>query len=78
MTDSKLLRIIVVNSLVPSEGADAAEIEQADRARMLRIGLLEAGYNILAVFPPDAVLQGHIAQLSPDVIIVDADSPTRR
>ena len=74
MTDSKLLRIIVVNSLVPSEGADAAEIEQADRARTLRINLLEAGYNILAVFPPDADLQGHIAQLRPDVIIVDAQS----
>ena len=61
MTDTKLLRIIVVNSLVAAEGADAAEIEQADRARTLRINLLEAGYNILAVFPPDADLQGHIA-----------------
>ncbi len=74
MTDSKLLRIIVVNSLVPAEGADAAAIELADRARTLRISLLEAGYNILAVFPPDADLQGHIAQLRPDVIIVDAQS----
>jgi response regulator NasT len=74
MTDSKLLRIVVVNSLVAPEGADAAAIEQAERARMLRIGLLEAGYNILAALPPDANLQEQIAQLQPDVIIVDAQS----
>jgi response regulator NasT len=74
MTDSKLLRIVVVNSLVAPEGADAAAIEQAERARMLRIGLLEAGYNILAALPPDANLPEQIAQLQPDVIIVDAQS----
>jgi len=74
MTDSKLLRIVVVNSLVAPEGADAAAIEQAERARTLRIGLLEAGYNILAALPPDANLQEQIAQLQPDVIIVDAQS----
>jgi response regulator NasT len=74
MTDSKLLRIVVFNSLVAPEGADAAAIEQAERARMLRIGLLEAGYNILAALPPDANLQEQIAQLQPDVIIVDAQS----
>jgi response regulator NasT len=74
MTDSKLLRIVVVNSLVPAAGADAAAIEQAERARTLRISLLEAGYNILAALPPDANLQEQIAQLQPDVIIVDAQS----
>jgi len=74
MTDSKLLRIVVVNSLVAQQGADSAAIEQAERARILRIGLLEAGYNILAALPPDANLQEQIAQLQPDVIIVDAQS----
>ena len=58
MTDSKLLRIVVVNSLVPVDGADAAAIERAERARTLRISLLEAGYNILAALPPDARLGG--------------------
>jgi response regulator NasT len=74
MTDSKLLRIVVVNSLVPAAGADAAAIERAERARTLRISLLEAGYNIVAALPPDARLQEQIAQLQPDVIIVDAQS----
>ena len=74
MTDSKLLRIVVVNSLVPADGADAAAIERAERARTLRISLLEAGYNILAALPPDARLQEQIAHLQPDVIIVDAQS----
>lgn len=74
MTDSKLLRIVVVNSLVPADGADAAAIERAERARTLRISLLEAGYNILAALPPDAGLQEQIARLQPDVIIVDAQS----
>lgn len=74
MTDSKLLRIVVVNSLVPATGADAAAIERAERARTLRISLLEAGYNILAALPPDAGLQEQIARLQPDVIIVDAQS----
>ena len=74
MTDSKLLRIVVVNSLVPAAGADAAAIERAERARTLRISLLEAGYNILAALPPDARLQEQIAHLQPDVIIVDAQS----
>lgn len=74
MTDSKHLKIIVVNSLVAPEGADQAALAQAERARALRIRLLEDGYNILAALPPDADLERQIAQLQPDVIIVDAQS----
>lgn len=74
MTDSKQLKILVVNSLVAPEGADTAALQQAERARALRIGLLEGGYNILAALPPDADLEKQIAQLQPDVIIVDAQS----
>lgn len=74
MTDSRQLKIVVVNSLVAPEGADQAAQEQAERARALRIGLLESGYNILAALPPDADLARQIAQLQPDVIIVDAQS----
>ena len=74
-SDVRSLRIIVVNTVMPPEGEqDENAWMQAERSRALRIGLLEAGYNILAVFPPDADLQGHIAQLRPDVIIVDAQS----
>ena len=74
MNDSRQLKIIVVNSIVVPEGADQAAKEQADRGRALRIGLLEAGYNILAALPPDANLAEQIAHLQPDVIIVDAQS----
>lgn len=74
MNDTKHLKIIVINSLVVPEGADEVLKEQAERARALRIGLLEGGYNILAALPPDANLAEQIAQLQPDVIIVDAQS----
>lgn len=74
MTDSKHLKIVVINSLVAPEGADEAMQEQAERARDVRIGLLENGYNILAALPPDADLEEQIARLQPDVIIVDAQS----
>ncbi len=74
MNDATHLKILVVNSLVAPEGADVAAREQADRARALRIGLLEAGYNILAALPPDADLEAQIARLQPDLIIVDEQS----
>jgi response regulator NasT len=74
MNDSKQLKIVVINSLVVPEGADQATQVQAERARALRIGLLEGGYNILAALPPDADLSKQIALLQPDVIIVDAQS----
>ncbi len=74
MNESRRLKIVVVNSLVPLDGADEAAIEQADRARALRIGLLENGYNILAALPPGDDLEAQIARLQPDLIIVDEDS----
>jgi response regulator NasT len=74
MTDAKHLKIVVINSLVVPKDADQATQRQAERARALRIGLLEAGYNILAALPPDADLHEQITQLQPDVIIVDEQS----
>lgn len=74
MTDSKNLKLLVVNSLVAPEGADRATVERAERSRAMRIRLLEDGYNILAALPPDADLERQIMQLQPDVIIVDAQS----
>lgn len=73
LSDSKQLRLVVVNSLVAADGGAWAQ-EQAERARALRIGLLEAGYNIVAALPPDAKLEEQIEQLQPDVIIVDVQS----
>ena len=74
MNDSRRLKIVVVNSLVAPDGADQAALEQADRARALRIGLLENGYNLLAALPPADDLEEQIAKLQPDLIIVDEQS----
>ena len=76
--DVRSLRIVVINTVVPPDGEhDEAAWAQAERARQLRIGLLEAGYNIVAVFPADLHLPERIAQLQPDMIIVDAESDAR-
>lgn len=72
------LRIVVVNAIIHagSEGDEALHA-QVERARVLRIGLLEAGYDIVASLPPDMYLPDRIAQLQPDMIIVDAESDAR-
>jgi response regulator NasT len=62
--------------LHPEPGDEAAALE-AERSRSLRIGLLEAGYNIVAVLPADVFLPERLAQLQPDMIIVDAESQAR-
>lgn len=71
-------RIVIVapESLHPEPGDDDAALE-AERSRSLRIGLLEAGYNIVAVLPADVFLPDRLAQLQPDMIIVDAESQAR-
>jgi two-component system, response regulator / RNA-binding antiterminator len=73
------LRIVVVNTVGLSEEDqhDAAARAQVDRSRALRIALLQAGYNIVAVLPGDIYLQERIVQLQPDMIIIDAESDAR-
>jgi two-component system, response regulator / RNA-binding antiterminator len=72
------LRIVVVapESLTP-DADDAHAMHQAERSRQLRIGLLENGYNLIAVLPADSFLEQRLAQLQPDMIIVDAESDAR-
>ncbi len=72
------LRIVVVNTVVP-EGAeqDSALADQVRRGNALRIGLLESGYDIVASLPADVYLPERIAQLQPDMIIIDAESDAR-
>lgn len=50
---------------------------QLERSRSLRVGLLEAQYDIVATLPADVFLSERIAQLRPDLIIVDAESEAR-
>lgn len=72
------LRIVVVNTIVHAGEEDNAVLAaQVERARVLRIGLLEAGYDIIASLPPDIYLPDRIVQLQPDMIIVDAESDAR-
>ncbi|MBU0588732.1 MAG: ANTAR domain-containing protein [Gammaproteobacteria bacterium] len=72
------LRIVVVASdLVFSDPADEHAQRQAERSRSLRIGLLESGFNLVATLPADVFLTERLAQLQPDMIIVDAESEAR-
>jgi response regulator NasT len=50
---------------------------EAERSRTIRIGLLESGYNIVAVLPADVFLPDRLTQIAPDMIIVDAESQAR-
>ena len=43
----------------------------------MRIGLLENNYKLIAVLPADTFLTERLAQLQPDMIIVDAESDAR-
>lgn len=72
------LRIVVVApGLVVTGDSDEHEVAQAERSRSLRIGLLENGFNLVAVLPADTFLTERLAQLAPDMVIVDAESEAR-
>ena len=78
MASTKPTRIVIVapDTLVAKPGDEAAALK-AERSRSLRIGLLEAGYNIVAVLPADTLQPDRLAQLQPDMIIVGAESQAR-
>ncbi len=75
------LKIVVINTAIhqPDELTTDEEYKQRQVARSLalRIGLLQAGYNIMAVLPNDTYLVDRITQLQPDLIIIDAESDAR-
>ncbi len=72
------LRIVVVApEPLGRDLADAQDAGELERSRHLRIGLLEGGYNIVAVLPADVYLHERLAQISPDMVIVDAESRAR-
>ena len=78
MATVESLRIVIVapDSLVP-DAADPDAQSEALRSRSLRIGLLQNGCNIVAVLPADVFLPERLAQIGPDMIIVDAESQAR-
>jgi two-component system, response regulator / RNA-binding antiterminator len=77
-SSAQRLRIVVVapETLSPDTNDELAA-QEAVRSRELRIGLLEGGYNLIAVLPADSFLEQRIQQLQPDMIIVDAESDAR-
>lgn len=75
---NEALRIVVVApDLAITDPTDDEAIQQAERSRSLRIGLLENGFNLIATLPADVYLAERVAQLQPDMIIVDAESAAR-
>ena len=75
---NEALRIVVVApDLVVEDQSDEHAISQAERSRSLRIGLLTNGFNLIASLPADVFLTERLAQLQPDMIIVDAESDAR-
>ena len=73
----EVLRIVVIISDSALAEGDAHAQAQAERSRLLRIGLLEAGYNLVATLPADPFLNERLAQLQADLVIVDAESDAR-
>ncbi|MBD8566626.1 MAG: ANTAR domain-containing protein [Oxalobacteraceae bacterium] len=77
-TTTPHLRIVVVlSATAPGADPDAAQAAQTRRSTALRIGLLESGYDLVASLPADVFLPERIAQLQPDLIILDSESDAR-
>lgn len=71
------LRIVVIIPDPSVDGDEALTPGEAERSRQLRIGLLEAGYNLAATLPADVFLTERLAQIQPDMVVVDAESGAR-
>lgn len=78
-SSSHSLRLVVIapDLAEPMLSNDERERGLVERSRQLRIGLLENGYNLIAVLPADTFLHERLAQLQPDMIIIDAESEAR-
>jgi response regulator NasT len=76
---ARTLRIVVINTTPAGDGVVGADALAAQAARnaALRIGLLESGYDIVASLPADIFLPERIAQIQPDMIIIDSESDAR-
>jgi response regulator NasT len=73
-----LLRIVIIApEPLARDLADSHDTDELERSRRLRIGLLEGGYNIVAVLPADTYLPERLSQIAPDLVIVDAESRAR-
>jgi len=71
------LRVVIVLPVTLSLEPDDDEVAEVERTRILRIALLEAGYNVVATLPGDRFLPDRLTQIQPDLIVVDAESQGR-
>ena len=69
--------VVIVPDLDATEPQDGYVLEQAERSRNLRIGLLQSDFNLVATMPADVFLAERLEQLQADLIIVDAESDAR-
>ena len=76
-TNDPLRIVVVAPDLAVADPADRHALLQAQRSRALRIGLLQNNFNLVASLPADMYLGERLAQLQPDLIIVDAESEAR-
>ena len=74
---SSLRVVVIAPDLSMVDTDDEASLALIERSRQLRIGLLEGGFNLIATLPADTFLAERLAQLQPDMIIVDAESDAR-
>ncbi len=70
MTKSLRTAVVVHESTLP-------DTTQAERTQMLRAGLLESGFHLVATLAADASLDAQLAQLQPDLIILDSEHQAR-
>lgn len=75
--NSALRIVVVAPDLSVDDPTDEHALRQAERSRSLRIGLLENGFNLIAVLPADTFLRERLGQLDPDMVILDAESEAR-
>jgi response regulator NasT len=71
------LRVVIVLPVTVSIEPDDDEVAEVERSRILRIALLEAGYNVVATLPGDRFLPERLGEIQPDLIVVDAESQGR-
>ena len=71
------LRVVIILPVTASLEPDDDEVAEVERTRILRIALLEAGYNVVATLPGDRFLPERLLQIQPDLIVVDAESQGR-
>jgi response regulator NasT len=69
--------VVIAPDLAVVDASDKSALALIERSRQLRIGLLQGGFNLIASLPADTFLAERLAQLLPDMIIVDAESDAR-